>query len=188
MDVRDRPGFESGIAIANGRARTDHNDGDAAGVDEHLKALQNDETVPGRKAEIKKDQVGLLFTGGADGRHAIARAHDIESGSFEASGKCSELHDLVLDDHDFLAGHGEANLEKARKPLLCCAVAQRLLLRRLCVSNVDITREIESQSEGAKQESNGAKVERWAGSEVAGRANTNTGWGIVQSGAQRSSR
>jgi hypothetical protein len=114
VDVGDGAGFESSIAIADGSARADDDNGDGAGVEEHLKALQDDEAVACGKAEVEENQVGLFFAGGADGGEAIARSHDFESGGFEAAGESRQLEVLILDNHDFLAGHYDSFLESKK--------------------------------------------------------------------------
>ena len=98
MDVGDGAGFKSSIAIADRSARADDNDGDRSGVDKHLKALQDDETVARGKTEVEKDQVGLLFASGADGGEAITRSNDFESGGLETTGKSGELEVLILNN------------------------------------------------------------------------------------------
>jgi len=98
LKISDGTCLDNRIAIAFRVARADHNDGDGVCVDEHLKALQDDETVTGRKAEIEKDKVRLFLAGGADGAHAVACSCDIESGRLKAAGKSSELEVFIFDD------------------------------------------------------------------------------------------
>jgi hypothetical protein len=142
VDVGNGSGFESGVAIADGCARTNDDNGDGAGVEEHLKALENDETVTCREAEVEEDEVGLFLAGGADGGEAIASGHNFESGGLEASGESRQLEVLVLDDHDFFAGHCDAYPLKSEEALPRWHCGHLVRLSRLCVSNRDITRQI----------------------------------------------
>jgi hypothetical protein len=80
--VGDCTCFESGMAIADGGARAEDDNGNDACVEEHLKVSQDDEAVAGGEAEIAEDEVGLFFAGGADGGEAVAGGGDFETGGF----------------------------------------------------------------------------------------------------------
>lgn len=98
MNIGDGSGFESGIAIADGCARAENDDGNRAGVDKRLKALHYDKTVASGNAEIENDEVGLLFAGGADSREAVAGSDDLKTGGLEAASESGELNVFILDD------------------------------------------------------------------------------------------
>lgn len=98
VNIGDGAGFESGIAIADGSARAEDDDGNGAGVDEHLKALHDDETVASGNAEIENDEVGLLLAGGADGGETVAGGDDFKTGGLEAASESGELDVFILDD------------------------------------------------------------------------------------------
>lgn len=98
VNIANRAGFEGGVSIADRRARADDNDGDGAGIEKHLKTLQDDEAVTGGKTQIEKDEVGLLFASSADGGHSVASAGDFESGRLEPPGESGKLQVVILDD------------------------------------------------------------------------------------------
>lgn len=98
LEISDGARFDDRIAIALWVARANHDDGDGVCVDEHLKALQDDETVTSGQAEIEKDEVWLLLASGADGAQAVACSRDVESGRLEPTGKSGELEVFIFDD------------------------------------------------------------------------------------------
>ncbi len=105
LEIGDGAGPDDRITIPFWVARAHHNDGDSAGVEEHLKAFQHDKAVAGRKTKIEKNKVGLLLAGGAYGGHTVPSGDNVESSRLKPAGEGRKLEVFILDDHNFLLRH-----------------------------------------------------------------------------------